>query len=75
MNVERTKVMKLSRQPAPLYIMTGQEQLVGVKYFNDFGTLITSNARCTCEIKSRISMAKAVFNELKIILFSPANWT
>jgi len=55
--------------------MTDQNQLVDVEYYNDFVTLVTSNARCTREIKSRISMAKAAFNEQKIILFSPANWT
>jgi hypothetical protein len=35
--------------------------------------MITSDARCTREIKSRIAMAKAAFNKKKI--FSPANWT
>ena len=75
MYVERTKVMKFSRQPVPLYIMTDQEQLVDVECFNDFGTLVTGNARCTHELKSRISMAKVVFNEQKIIFFPPVNWT
>jgi len=67
--------MKFPRPPAQLHIMTDQKQLVDVEYFNDFGTLVIRNARCTREIKSRISMAKVAFSEQKIILFSPANWT
>jgi hypothetical protein len=70
MYVERTKVMKFLRQPALLHIMTDQKQLVDVEYYNDFVTLVTSNARCTREIKSRISMAKEAFNERNIIFAS-----
>jgi hypothetical protein len=35
--------------------------------------MITNDARCTREIKSRITMAKAAFKKKK--KFSPANWT
>jgi hypothetical protein len=35
--------------------------------------LVTSDARCTREIKSMIAMAKAAFNKKET--FSPANWT
>jgi len=35
MNVEKTKVMRISRQPSsPLLIMLDQQQLENVKYFN-----------------------------------------
>jgi hypothetical protein len=34
-----------------------------VEYFNYLGSLVTNAARCTCEIKSRIAMAKAAFNK------------
>jgi hypothetical protein len=54
--------------------MTDQEQPVAVEYFNGFGTLLTSDARCTRDGTSRIPMAKAALNEKKIILFSLANW-
>ena len=36
--------------------------------------LLTDGGRCTCEIKSRIAMAKAAFNKKKRNLL-PANWT
>jgi hypothetical protein len=40
-----------------------------VEYFNYLGSVITSDARCTREIKSRIAMAKAAFNK-KILFIS-----
>jgi hypothetical protein len=43
--------------------MIDQKQLENVEYFNYLGSMITNDARCTLEIKSRIAMAKAVFNK------------
>ena len=34
MNVEKTKVMRISRQPSPVTIMIDQKQLENVVYFN-----------------------------------------
>jgi hypothetical protein len=65
-NVEKTKVMRISRQPCPIK-MTDQKQLEYVEYFNYFGSMITNDARCTREIKSRIAMAKAAFNKKKTL--------
>jgi hypothetical protein len=73
MNVEKTKVMKISRQPSPMKIMIHQKQLENVEYFNYLGSMKTSDARCTREIKSRIAMAKTAFNKKKIIVTE--NWT
>jgi hypothetical protein len=57
--------MRISRQPSPMKIMIDQKQLENVEYFNYLGSMITSDARCTHEIKSRIAMAKAAFNKKK----------
>jgi hypothetical protein len=70
--VGKTKVMKISRQPSPMKIIIDQ-QLENVEYFNYLGSVITNDAGCTREIKSRIAMAKGAFNKKKI--FSPANWS
>jgi len=43
--------------------MTDQKQWENVGYFSYLGSLITNDARCTHEIKSRIAIAKAVFNK------------
>ena len=63
MNVEKTKVMRISRQPFLVTIMVDQKQLVNVECFKYLGTMLTNDGRCTCEIKSRIAMAKAAFNK------------
>jgi hypothetical protein len=64
-NVEKSKVMRISRQPAPIKIMIHQKQWENVEYFNYLGSMITSDARCAGEIKIRIAMAKAAFNKKK----------
>jgi hypothetical protein len=68
MNVGKTKVMKISRQPSPMKIMIDQKQLENVEYFNYLASMITNDAKCTREIIPRISMAKAAFNK-KTTLF------
>jgi len=57
MNVDKTKVMRISRQPSPVTIMLDQKQLENVEYFKYLAGMLTSDGRCTCEIKSRIAMA------------------
>jgi hypothetical protein len=62
--------MRISRQPSPMKIMLDQKQLENVEYFNYLGSVITNDARCTREIKSRIAMAKAAFNKKKNLFTS-----
>jgi hypothetical protein len=57
-NMEKTKVMRITRQPSPIKIMIEQKQLENVEYFNYLGSMITNDARCTREIKYRIAMEK-----------------
>jgi biotin synthase-related radical SAM superfamily protein len=64
--------MRIARQPSPMQIMTDQKQEENVAYFTYFGSIITNCARCTREIKSKTSMAKAAFIKKT---FSPTNWT
>jgi hypothetical protein len=49
--------------------MIDQKQLENVEYFNYLGSMI-NDARCAREIKSRITVAKAVFNKKKDIFSS-----
>jgi len=63
MNVEKTKVMRISRNPSPVTIMIDQKQLENVEYFKYLGSVLTNDGRCTCEIKSTVAMAKAAFNK------------
>jgi hypothetical protein len=50
MNVEETKVMRISRQPSPINIRTDQKQLENVEYFSYLGSMGTNDARCTFKI-------------------------
>jgi hypothetical protein len=59
-------MMRISRQPFTIPIMTAQKQLENVAYFHYSGNMITNDAGCTWEIKFKTAMAKAAFNK-KII--------
>jgi len=41
-----------------------------MKYFNYLGSVITNDERCTREIKTRISVAKAALNKKETIFTS-----
>jgi len=55
--------MEIPRQSSSVEINKGQEQPEKVEYFKYLGSVITNDARCRREIKSRISMAKVAFNK------------
>jgi hypothetical protein len=58
MSVEKSKVTRNSKPPYPVQIMIDQKQLRNVEYVKYFGCLITSDAICAHEIKSRIPMTR-----------------
>jgi hypothetical protein len=68
MNVEKTKVMRISRQPSPVTIIIDQKQLENVECFKYMGSMLTNDGKC--EIKSRIAMAKAALNNKKTLFTS-----
>jgi hypothetical protein len=70
MNVEETKVIRISRQPSTTKIAIDRKQLENVEYFNYLGSMITNDAKCTREIKSRIARAKAAFKKKKTLFTS-----
>jgi len=70
MNVEKTKVMRISRQPSPVKIMIDEKQLENVESFKYLGSILTNDGRSTCEIKCRIAMAKAAFNKKRTLFTS-----
>jgi len=41
-----------------------------VEFFKYFGSILTNHGRCTCEIKSRIAVAKAAFNKKRALFTS-----
>ena len=50
--------------------MIHQKQLENVECFKYLGSILTNDGKCTCEIKSRIAMAKAAFNKNKTLFTS-----
>jgi len=61
--------MRISGQPSPVQIMIDQK-LENSEYVNYLGSMVTYAARCTCEIKAIIVMAKTTFHEMKILCTS-----
>jgi hypothetical protein len=56
--------MRISKQPLPIHIKTDKKkQQRNVEYFNYLGIMITNDARCTSEIKTRIVLAREAFNK------------
>ena len=62
--------MRISRQPLQVKIMIDQKQLENVESFKYFGSILTNDGRCTCEIKCRIAMATAAFNKKRTLFIS-----
>ena len=61
-NVKKTEVVRISRQPSPVTIMIDQKQLDNVECFKYLGSMLTNEVLRTCKIKSKITMAKSAFN-------------
>ena len=70
LNVEKTKLMRISRQPLPVKIIVDQKQLENVECYKYLGSILTNDGRCTCEIKCSIVMAKAAFNKKRALFIS-----
>jgi hypothetical protein len=73
MNVEKTKVKRISRRPFPVKIMIDQKQLENVESYIYLGSMLTNDGRCMCEIKSGTAMAKAAFNKKRALFTSTLN--
>ena len=65
MRLEKSKVMRISRQPSLVQIMIDEEQMENVEYFKHLCSLMTDDARC--DIKSRNVITKATFNKKKTL--------
>ena len=65
--------MRISREPSPVTIMIDQKQLENMECFKYLGNVLTNDGRCTCEIKSRIVMAKTAFNKEKTLFTNTLN--
>jgi hypothetical protein len=69
----KKQAMRISRQPSSVQIVIDQKQLENVEYFNYLGSMITNNARCTCELNPGLPWQKQ--HSTRRRLFLPADWT
>jgi hypothetical protein len=70
MNVEKTKVMRISRQPFLVTIMIGQKQLENVECFKYLGSMLTNVG-----VKLNPGLPWQRLHSTRRRLFLPANWT
>ena len=73
MNVEKTKVMRISRQPSPITIMIDQKQLENVKCFKYFCSVLTEMEGVLVKLNPGLPRQKLHLTRRRIFL--PANWT
>jgi hypothetical protein len=73
MNVEETKVMRISRPTGAVHITIDQNQLENVEYFSHVGSLITGDTRRKSEDKFRIAMSSAAVSKKKALFTSKGN--
>jgi len=64
---KKKNVMRISRQPFRVKITIDKKQLQNVESFKYFGSILTNDGRCSCEIKCRLAMAKAAFNKKRAL--------
>jgi hypothetical protein len=62
--------MIIPKKPFPVQTMIHRKQLQNAEHFNCLGSMITNDARCTREIKSRIANAKAALNNKNTLFTS-----
>ena len=67
-NISKTKVMVIGRNPKKIHIRIKGESIEQVDSFKYLGCSISSNMNCCQEVKQRIAMAKVAFNR-KISIF------
>ena len=61
--MEKTEIMRISRELCPVGIMVDKKQMENAKYFRYLGSTITHGARCTRDIKPGFVTEKTAFNK------------
>jgi hypothetical protein len=68
--VEKTILIRFSRQPSPVKIMIDLKQLENVESYKYLCSILTNDGRCTCENKCRIDMIKTTLKKKRNIFTS-----
>ena len=69
-NIAKTQCMVVSKRNEPIecQVNINQEPIRKVEEFQYLGSVLTSDGRCTTEIKRRIGIAKTAFRKMKNLL-------
>jgi len=71
MNVDKTKLIRISTQSFPVKIMIDPQKILGnMESFKYMSSMLTNGGRCTFEIKSMNAMAKAAFKKKRALFTS-----
>ena len=62
-NLKKTKVMKISRNPEDITMIIEGIKLAQIQEFCYLGSLITEDGKCHKEIRRRIALGKAAFTK------------
>jgi len=73
MNVEKTKVMRISRQPLPVKIMIDQKELQNVESFKYLGSILNMMEDVLVKLNVRLLWLK--LHSTRRGLFLLAHWT
>jgi hypothetical protein len=73
MNVEKTKVMRISSQPFPVKLMIDQKQQENVEYFKYLGSMLTNDGRRTVKLNPGFVLHKLHLTRRGLFLL--AKWT
>ena len=73
MNVEKTKVVRISRQPSLIHVMINQTKLMNVEYFKYLDSVTKMMQEVHVKLNSGFPWQKQ--HSTRTRLFSPANGT
>ena len=73
MNVEKTKVMRIARQPSAVTIMVDKKHLESVECFKYLGSMLTDGGRCTVKLNPGLPWQRLHLTRRRLFLL--ANWT
>ena len=68
--MEKTEVMRISRQLSPIQIVVDQKQAENVEYLNCFGSIIANDSKMCTRNLIQDCHAEAAFNKKKVLLTS-----
>jgi hypothetical protein len=71
---KQTKIMRISRQPLPVKLMTDQKQLQNVESFKYLGSMLKNDGRCTVKLNPVLLWQKLHLTRRGLFLLAKWTW-